>query len=191
MGGGIRSLNVALRQKLDLYACERPVRWYRGVPSPVNEPQKLDVVIFRENTEDVYAGIEWQQGSATAEKLIALLNSEYLEGKSIRGDSGIGIKPISITGSKRLVRMAIQYAIDHNRPSVTLVHKGNIQKFTEGAFKEWGYEVARDEFGDETISEAELWDKHNGKAPAGKVVIKTASLMPCFNSCSCAPPNTT
>jgi len=170
VGGGIRSLNVALRQQLNLYACVRPVRWYKGVPSPVKEPDKLDVVIFRENTEDVYAGIEWREGTDDAEKVINFLNNEM--GKSIREDSGIGIKPISITGTKQLVAKAIQYAIDHNLRSVTLVHKGNIMKFTEGAFKDWGYEIAKDQFGDVTITEDEVWEKHDGKIPEGKIMIK-------------------
>src|SRR5438477_11863257 len=142
VGGGIRSLNVAMRQMLNLYACVRPVRYYKGVPSPVKFPEKLNIVIFRENTEDVYAGIEWKQGSEEANKLLNFLNKEMLKGgpKQVRADSGIGIKPISITGTKRLVRKAIQYELDNNRKVVTLVHKGNIQKFTEGAFREWGYE---------------------------------------------------
>ena len=144
MGGGIRSLNVALRQILDLYACVRPVKYYQGVPSPVKHPEKVDIVIFRENTEDVYAGIEWKQGTPEAAKLIEFMNNDMLKGgkKKIRQDSGVGIKPISITGTKRLVRMAIRYALENGRKTVTLVHKGNIQKFTEGAFREWGYEVA-------------------------------------------------
>ena len=170
VGGGIRSLNVTLRQVLDLYACVRPVRYFEGVPSPVREPSRLDVVIYRENTEDVYAGIEWKSGSAEATKLIRYLKDEL--GKTVREDSGIGIKPISATGTKKLVRKAIQYAIDSGRKSVTLVHKGNIMKFTEGAFKEWGYQVAKEEFGDHTISEAEVWDEHDGKVPAGRVLIK-------------------
>lgn len=170
VGGGIRSLNVTLRQQLNLYACVRPVRWYNGVPSPVKEPDKLDVVIFRENTEDVYAGIEWQEGTEDAAKVITFLNDEM--GKSLREDSGIGIKPISITGTKQLVAKAIRYAIDHDRKSVTLVHKGNIMKFTEGSFKEWGYEVAREQFGDVTISESEVWDNHDGNVPEGKILIK-------------------
>jgi isocitrate dehydrogenase len=159
VGGGIRSLNVAMRQELDLYACVRPVRHYTGVPSPVKYPEKLNVVIFRENTEDVYAGIEWKQGSEGALKLIRFLNEEMLAGgkKRVREDSGVGIKPISITGTKRLVRRAIQHALDNNRPMVTLVHKGNIQKFTEGAFREWGYEVAQDEFRDRIVTERESW----------------------------------
>jgi len=169
VGGGIRSLNVALRQILDLYACVRPVRYYRGVPSPVKEPEKVDMVIFRENIEDVYAGIEWKAGTDEANRVIEFIAGL---GKKIRPGSGIGIKPISEFGSKRLVRKAIQYAIAHNRKSVTLVHKGNIQKFTEGAFKDWGYQVAREEFGGATISEDDVWSQHNGKAPAGKIVIK-------------------
>jgi isocitrate dehydrogenase len=170
VGGGIRSINVALRQILDLFACVRPVRWFNGVPAPVKHPELLDVVIFRENTEDIYKGIEFKQGSPEAAKIIGYLKSEF--GKEVREDSGIGIKPISLFGSKRLVRMAIQYAIDKKKPSVTLVHKGNIMKFTEGAFSEWGYEVARDEFAEYTITEAEVYEKHGGKAPEGKVVIK-------------------
>jgi isocitrate dehydrogenase len=169
VGGGIRSLNVALRQILDLYACVRPVRYFAGVPSPVKEPQKVDMVIFRENIEDVYAGIEWKAGTEEADRVIEFIAGL---GKKIRPGSGIGIKPISEFGSKRLVRKAIQYAIAHHRKSVTLVHKGNIQKFTEGAFKDWGYQVARDEFGGATLSEDDVWSQHNGKAPAGKVVIK-------------------
>jgi len=159
VGGGIRSLNVALRQLLDLYACIRPVRYYQGVPSPVKHPEQLNVVIFRENTEDVYAGIEWEQGTPEVKKLLDFLNNQMLAGtnKRIREDSGIGIKPISITGTKRLVRMAIQHAIKNNSKSVTLVHKGNIQKFTEGAFREWGYEIARDEFRGQVVTERESW----------------------------------
>ncbi|NQT97496.1 MAG: isocitrate dehydrogenase (NADP(+)) [Candidatus Marinimicrobia bacterium] len=170
VGGGFRSLNVSLRQMMDLYACVRPVNYFAGVPSPVRAPQKMDVVIFRENTEDVYAGIEWAEGSPEAVKVIQFLKDTF--GTSIRIDSGIGIKPISITGTKRLVRMAIQYAIKHDRPSVTIVHKGNIMKFTEGAFRDWGYEVAREEFADQTITEDELWSKHDSKIPSGKIVIK-------------------
>ena len=166
VGGGIRSLNVALRQLLTLYVCMRPVRYFAGVPSPVKEPEKLDVVIFRENTEDVYAGIEWRQGTDEAAKVISFLNGEM--GKSIREDSGVGIKPISITGSKRLVRRAIRYAIDNGRKSVTLVHKGNIQKFTEGAFCDWGYELAKEEFADRVIAENDL----DGDVPEGKILIK-------------------
>src|SRR5579871_5363070 len=159
VGGGIRSLNVALRQILDLYACVRPVKYYQGVPSPVKHPERMNVMIFRENTEDVYAGIEWQEGTAEAKKLIDFLNNEMLKKstKKIRLDSGVGIKPISVTGTKRLVRMAIQHALKNNRKSVTLVHKGNIQKFTEGAFREWGYELATEEFRDKVVTERESW----------------------------------
>ncbi|HEX7708022.1 MAG TPA: isocitrate dehydrogenase (NADP(+)) [Thermoanaerobaculia bacterium] len=169
VGGGIRSLNVTLRQVLDLYACVRPVRYFDGVPSPVREPQQVDMVIFRENTEDVYAGIEWPAGSDLANSVIEFLNSmERRSAAKIRENSAIGIKPISEFGSKRLVRKAIEYAIATKRESVTLVHKGNIMKFTEGAFKDWGYELAKEEFGDVTIPEAEL----SGPPPAGKIVIK-------------------
>jgi isocitrate dehydrogenase len=159
VGGGIRSLNVALRQILDLYACVRPVKYYRGVPSPVKHPERMDVVIFRENTEDVYAGIEWEQGTAETARLIDFLNKDMLKGgkKQIRSDSGVGIKPMSITGTKRLVRMAIQFALENRRKTVTLVHKGNIQKFTEGAFRKWGYEVAREEFREQIVTERESW----------------------------------
>jgi isocitrate dehydrogenase len=153
VGGGIRSLNVALRQELDLYACVRPVRYFAGVPSPVREPQRVDMVIFRENTEDVYAGIEWPAGSEQARGLIDYLRAL---GKVVRPDSGIGIKPVSETGSKRLVRKALLFALANGRKSVTLVHKGNIMKFTEGAFKDWGYAVARDEFGVQTVQEDQL-----------------------------------
>ena len=166
VGGGIRSLNVALRQILTLYVCMRPVRYFQGVPSPVKEPERLDVVIFRENTEDVYAGIEWQQGTAEVRKLINFLNTEM--GKSIREDSGVGIKPISVGGSKRLIRRAIQYAIENGRKSVTLVHKGNIQKFTEGAFRDWGYELVKEEFSDVCVTE----EASGGTVPAGKILIK-------------------
>jgi isocitrate dehydrogenase len=165
-----RSVNVGLRQKLDLYACVRPVRWFKGVPCPVKEPQKFNIVIFRENTEDVYAGIEFEQGTPEQKKVYDFLTKEM--GKKFNADSGIGIKPISITGTKRLVRMAIRYAIDHQKPSVTIVHKGNIQKFTEGAFRDWGYEVAKAEFRDKIVTEAELWDDLGGKMPSGKVLIK-------------------
>ena len=159
VGGGIRSLNVALRQILDLYACVRPVKYYQGVPSPVKHPERMDLVIFRENTEDVYAGIEWEQGSAEAAKLIEFLNKDMLKGgkKQVRLDSGVGIKPISVSGTKRLVRMAVKHALDNGRKSVTLVHKGNIQKFTEGAFRKWGYELATQEFRDQVVTERESW----------------------------------
>jgi isocitrate dehydrogenase len=170
VGGGFRSLNVALRQKLDLFACVRPVRHYEGVPSPLKNPEEVDVVVFRENTEDVYAGLEWQSGSDENKKLAQFLRDEM--GATFYEDAGLGVKPISAFGSKRLVRKAIQYAIDNNRESVTLVHKGNIMKFTEGAFRTWGYEVAREEFGDVTITEEELYATYGGKRPEGKIVIK-------------------
>jgi isocitrate dehydrogenase len=159
VGGGMRSLNVALRQILDLYSCIRPVKYYQGTPSPVKNPERMNIVIFRENTEDVYAGIEWEEGTPEAAKIIEFINNDMLKGgkKQVRLDSGIGIKPISITGTKRLVRMAIQTAIDENRKTVTLVHKGNIQKFTEGAFRKWGYEVAVTEFRDKVVTERESW----------------------------------
>ncbi len=170
VGEGIRSLNVTLRQVLDLYACVRPVRYFRGVPSPVKRPELVNMVIFRENTEDVYAGIEWPAESPEAKKVIDFLEKEL--GATIRSDSGIGIKPISKTGTFRLVRKAIRYAIENNRDSVTLVHKGNIMKYTEGAFRNWGYELAATEFPEKTISEADLWEKHGGNIPEGKIVIK-------------------
>src|SRR5580765_4043865 len=159
VGGGIRSLNVALRQILDLYSCVRPVKYYKGVPSPVKHPERMNLVIFRENTEDVYAGIEWEQGTAEAAKLIEFLNKDMLKGgkKQVRLDSGVGIKPISVSGTKRLVRMAIKHALETGRKSVTLVHKGNIQKFTEGAFRKWGYELATQEFRDQVVTERESW----------------------------------
>ncbi|HLA13905.1 MAG TPA: isocitrate dehydrogenase (NADP(+)) [Gemmatimonadaceae bacterium] len=169
VGGGIRSLNVTLRQVLDLYACIRPVRYFEGVGAPVKEPEKVDVVIFRENTEDVYAGIEWKAGSAEAEKLITYLREEF--GSEIRDKSALGIKPMSEFGSKRLVAMAIRYAIAKNRESVTLVHKGNIMKFTEGAFRDWGYEVARETFANDTCTEAEL-GKGGATARADAVVMR-------------------
>jgi len=168
VGGGIRSLNVTLRQMLDLYACVRPVRYFNGVPSPVREPEKVDMVIFRENTEDVYAGIEWPANSEAARNLIGFLNNMERRSTKIREDSAIGIKPVSEFGSKRLVRKAILYAIAAKRESVTLVHKGNIMKFTEGAFKDWGYEVAAKEFPDVTIPESEV----DGSKTGGRIVIK-------------------
>jgi len=170
VGTGIRSLNVTMRQELDLYACVRPVRYFKGAPSPVKHPEDVDMVIFRENTEDVYAGIEWPEGSQGAKKVIAFLNESM--GTAIREDSGIGIKPISRFCTKRLVRKAIQYAIKNKRKSVTLVHKGNIMKFTEGAFRDWGYELSRDEFEDVVITEKELWETYGGEPPEGKIVIK-------------------
>ncbi|MBS2004040.1 MAG: isocitrate dehydrogenase (NADP(+)) [Candidatus Obscuribacterales bacterium] len=169
IGGGIRSLNVALRQIFDLYCCVRPVRYFEGVPTPVKHPEKLNVVIYRENTEDVYSGIEYVAGSPEAKKLIELIES--FGKNTIRPDSGIGIKPISKFGSQRLVRRAIEHAIRHNLKSVTLVHKGNIQKFTEGAFRDWGYMLAEEEFAAQTISEEKLWADHDGKTPAGKILI--------------------
>jgi isocitrate dehydrogenase len=170
VGGGIRSLNVALRQILDLYACVRPVRWYQGVPSPMKRPEDIDVVIFRENTEDVYAGIEWKAGTPEAAKVLDFLRGEM--DKKIRDGSGIGIKPISAFGTKRLVGKAIQFAVDRGRDSVTLMHKGNIMKFTEGAFKDWGYEEGAEEFADQTLTEDQVWEKHDGRIPEGKVMIK-------------------
>jgi isocitrate dehydrogenase len=171
VGGGIRSLNVALRQTLDLYVCLRPVRWFQGVPSPVKHPEKVDMVIFRENTEDIYAGIEWEAGSPDARKVIAWLQKE-MGIKKIRfpESSAIGIKPVSEEGSKRLIRAAIDYAIRLGRRSVTLVHKGNIMKFTEGGFRNWGYELAREAYGDRVVS----WEDCGGNAPPGKILIKDA-----------------
>ncbi len=170
VGGGYRSLNVTLRQTLDLYACVRPVRYFSGVPAPVTHPEKMNVIIFRENTEDVYAGIEWRQGTKEDRKILNFLKKEMKV--KIRPDSGIGIKPISVTGTKRLVRKAINYALANNRRSVTLVHKGNIMKYTEGAFRDWGYELAKEEFPRKTVTEAELFEKYDGKVPEGRVIIK-------------------
>ncbi|MGZ8752372.1 MAG: NADP-dependent isocitrate dehydrogenase, partial [Acidimicrobiia bacterium] len=167
IGGGIRSLNVALRQILDLYVCLRPVRYFAGVPSPVKQPELVDMVIFRENTEDIYAGLEVEAGTAEAKKLIGLLKDNF--GWEIKPDSGIGIKPVSESGSKRLVRAAINYAVKRNRKSVTLVHKGNIMKFTEGAFRNWGYELARDEFAGVAVG----WDDCDGK-PGDRILVKDA-----------------
>jgi isocitrate dehydrogenase len=179
VGGGIRSLNVALRQIMDLYACVRPVKYYAGVPSPVKHPEKLNVTIFRENTEDVYAGIEFKEGTADAKRLISFLNDEMLKGgkKRVREDSGVGIKPISITGTKRLVRYAIRHALETGLKSVTLVHKGNIQKFTEGAFREWGYEVAVAEFRNDVVTERESWILGNVEANPGLTVEQNAALI--------------
>ena len=168
VGGGIRSLNVTLRQKLDLYVCLRPVRWFEGVPSPVKHPERVNMVIFRENTEDVYAGLELAEGSPEARKLAEFCRQSF--GWKIRSDSGLGLKPVSKTGSQRLVRSAIRYALALGLPSVTLVHKGNIQKFTEGAFQKWGYQVAREEFGGQTVS----WEECGGQPPAGRLLIKDA-----------------
>jgi isocitrate dehydrogenase len=177
VGGGIRSLNVALRQLLDLYACVRPVKYYDGVPSPVKHPEKLNVVLFRENTEDVYSGIEFKQGTPEAKKIIDFLNNEMGTKKKVREDSGVGIKPISIFGSKRLVRYAIKYALENKLKSVTLVHKGNIMKFTEAAFREWGYEVARDEFRDHVVTERESWILGNLESDPHLSVEANAALI--------------
>jgi isocitrate dehydrogenase len=178
VGGGMRSLNVALRQILDLYACVRPVKYYKGTPSPVKHPERMDLVIYRENTEDVYAGIEWEQGTAEAAKLIEFLNKDMLKGgkKQVRLDSGVGIKPISVTGTKRLVRMAIQFALDSGRKSVTLMHKGNIQKFTEGAFRKWGYELATQEFRDKVVTERESWILGNKDKNPNLTIEENANL---------------
>jgi len=170
VGKGIRSVNVAIRQKLDLYACVRPTVYIEPVPSPMKHPEKVDMVIFRENTEDLYAGIEWQAGGSDADKVHRFLKDEM--GVSLPPGAGIGIKPISAANTKRLVSLAISYALENNRPSVTLMHKGNIMKYTEGAFMQWGYEAARERFPDQTITEQELFDGHDGVAPKGKVVIK-------------------
>src|SRR4029077_20189247 len=179
VGGGIRSLNVALRQILDLYGCVRPVKYHKGVPSPVKHPERMDLVIFRENTEDVYAGIEWEEGSAEAAKLIEFLNKDMLKGgkKQVRLDSGVGIKPISVTGTKRLVRMAIKHALENGRKSVTLVHKGNIQKFTEGAFRKWGYELATEEFRDKVVTERESWILGNKDKDLNISIEQNAALV--------------
>lgn len=170
VGGGIRSLNVALRQLLDLFACVRPVKYYAGVPSPMKRPQDLDIILFRENTEDVYSGIEFKSGTKESDDLISYLSRKFE--KNIRKPSGVGIKPISEFGSSRLVKKAIEFARDNKKKSVTLVHKGNIMKFTEGAFKEWGYKVAKEEFRDIIVTEDELWSSFNGKLPEGKILIK-------------------
>jgi isocitrate dehydrogenase len=168
VGGGIRSLNVTLRQKLDLYVCLRPVKYFQGVPSPVRHPELVDMIVFRENTEDVYAGYELKQGTPDCVKLLRYLKTEF--GWNIKEDSGLGLKPVSIQGSERLIRAAIKYALEHDRKSVTLVHKGNIQKFTEGAFRDWGYEMAKREFRDRIVT----WDECGGQVPAGKLLIKDA-----------------
>jgi isocitrate dehydrogenase len=179
IGGGIRSLNVALRQILDLYACVRPVKYYKGIPSPVKHPDRMNLVIFRENTEDVYSGVEFRQGTAEAAKVIQFLNNDMLAGgkKRIRLDSGIGIKPISITGTKRLVRMAIKRALAEGRKTVTLVHKGNIMKYTEGAFREWGYEVATQEFRDQVVTERESWILGNKDSNPSLTVEENAQMI--------------
>lgn len=170
VGGGIRSLNVTLRQVLDLYACIRPVRYYQGVPAPVRAPEKVDMVVFRENTEDVYAGLEWPAGSAEAKGLANYIRDQL--NREIRADSAIGIKPMSKEASQRLVRRALRYTLGHGKRSVTLVHKGNIMKYTEGAFRTWGYELAATEFAGQTVTEAEVQEKFAGKAPEGRLVIK-------------------
>lgn len=170
IGGGIRSLNVSLRQQLDLFACVRPVKYYSGTPSPMKNPQLLDIVLYRENTEDVYSGIEFKSGTKSAQQVISYINKKAKN--NIRAGSGIGIKPISEFCTARLVKKAIEYARDSGKSSVTLVHKGNIMKFTEGAFKDWGYKVAKKKFPKLTITEDELWSKYDGKLPAGKILIK-------------------
>jgi isocitrate dehydrogenase len=170
VGGGIRSLNVAIRHRLNLYACIRPIRYIDSVPSPMKHPEKVNVVVFRENMEDVYAGIEWESGSEDARRVISFLKEKM--GASIPADAGVGIKPISERASKKLIAAAISYAIENQKPSVTLMHKGNIMKFTEAAFRKWGYEVAKERFSDKTITEQELYDTYHGKRPEGKVVIK-------------------
>ena len=179
VGGGIRSLNVALRQILDLYGCVRPVKYYAGVPSPVKHPERMNIVIFRENTEDVYMGIEWEEGTTDCARLIEFLNKDMLKGgkKQIRLDSGVGIKPISITGTKRLVRMAIKHALENKSKAVTLVHKGNIQKFTEGAFRKWGYELATEEFRDQVVTERESWIIDNKDKNSNLTVEENANLI--------------
>lgn len=170
VGGGFRSLNVSLRQLLDLYACVRPVRYYAGTPAPVKNPEKLDVVIFRENTEDVYAGLEWPSGSPEAQKLADFVTREL--NQPVAPDAGLGLKPMTRANTRRLVRAAIRYALEQGRPSVTLVHKGNIMKYTEGAFRDWGYELAAEEFRERTVTEKELGEAHGGKVPAGRVLVK-------------------
>ena len=170
VGGGIRSLNVSLRQELDLYACVRPVRYISGVPSPMREPEKVDMVIFRENTEDVYIGIEWPAGSPEAVRLARFVSEELH--KPISPEAGIGIKPMTRFGSQRLIRAAIEYALSHKRRSVTMMHKGNIMKYTEGAFREWGYELARAEYADRVATEEDLWNRYDGKMPEGRILLK-------------------
>jgi isocitrate dehydrogenase len=170
VSGGFRSLNVTLRQILNLYACIRPVKYYRGVPSPVKNPERMNVIVFRENTEDVYAGIEWPMGSPEALKVIDFLNSEFKT--HISADAGIGIKPISQTASRKLVKKAVQYLLQNNRDSLTLVHKGNIMKYTEGAFKDWGYQLVKEDYPDNFVTEEELWSTYGGKIPSGKKIVK-------------------
>ena len=170
VGGGIRSINVTLRQVLKLYACVRPVRYLAGVPSPLKKPERVNMIIFRENMEDLYAGIEWKQGTPEAKKVIDFLNNEM--GQHLSDDTGIGIKPISMSNTKNIVKSALRYAIENKRKSVTIMHKGNIMKFTEGAFRDWAYQTAQEEFADYIITEDELWSTYQGKQPAGKIVIK-------------------
>ncbi|HOF14055.1 MAG TPA: isocitrate dehydrogenase (NADP(+)) [Spirochaetota bacterium] len=170
VGGGIRSINVTLRQVLKLYACVRPVRYLTGVPSPLKKPERVNMIIFRENMEDLYAGIEWKQGTPEAKKVIAFLNNEM--GQHLSDDTGIGVKPISMSNTKNIVKSALRYAIENKRKSVTIMHKGNIMKFTEGAFRDWAYQTAQEEFADYIITEDELWSTYQGKQPAGKIVIK-------------------
>jgi len=170
VGGGIRSINVTLRQVLKLYACVRPVRYLTGVPSPLKKPERVNMIIFRENMEDLYAGIEWKQGTPEAKKVIDFLNNEM--GQHLSDDTGIGVKPISMSNTKNIVRSALRYAIENKRKNVTIMHKGNIMKFTEGAFRDWAYQTAQDEFADDIITEDELWSTYQGKQPAGKIVIK-------------------
>ena len=189
VGGGFRSLNVTLRQVLDLYSCVRPVRWFEGVPSPLKHPEDVDVIIFRENTEDTYAGIEFESGTEENKKLAAFLRDE-LGATNFFADAGLGIKPISPFGSKRLVRAAIQYAIERGRESVTLVHKGNIQKFTEGAFQKWGYELAREEFPEQTISWDEVAANHGGAVPEGKILVQDTIADIMFQKMLLRPPRT-
>jgi len=170
VGGGIRSLNVTLRQELDLYACVRPVRYIPGVPSPMRQPEKVDMVVFRENTEDVYAGVEWPSGSPEAEKLARFITDELKKPVSL--EAGIGVKPMTKAGSQRLIKAAIDYALARGRKSVTLMHKGNIMKFTEGAFREWGYELAREQYSDQVVTEDDLWNRYDGKLPEGRILLK-------------------
>ncbi len=171
IGSGMKSLNVAIRQELDLYACIRPAKYIQGVPSPCNQPENIDMVIFRENTEDIYLGIEWEAGTKEAEDILSFINQK-IQKKFDKNTTGIGIKTISEKKTKRLIRKAVQFAIDNKRKNVTIMHKGNIMKYTEGAFLKWGYEVGKDEFKDVIITEQEVWDKFDGKAPEGKIILK-------------------
>lgn len=187
VGGGIRSLNVALRQMLDLFACVRPVRYYQGT-SPVKRPELVDITVFRENTEDVYSGVEWREGTAEARRVIEFLNGTMKT--SIREDSGIGVKPISITGTRRLVKMAVEYALANGKKIVTLVHKGNIMKFTEGAFRDWGYQLAKDEFAHVAVTEDDLWKTYDGKLPEGKILVNDRIADSMFQQVLLRPPST-